>query len=71
MMKYVSSLVLTFLVASLGWSFVFTGPLWAGISLLAVCLVFAYFMSIHLTFGSFRNFVKEIEEWNLFMFMIQ
>lgn len=70
-MKYISSLVLAFLAACLGWSFVATGPLWLGLSILAACVVFAYGMSIHLTFGSFRNFMEEVSEWDLYSLMIR
>lgn len=70
-MKYISSLVLAFMAACLGWSFVATGPLWLGLSILAACVVFAYGMSIHLTFGSFRNFMEEAKEWDLYSLMIR
>lgn len=70
-MKFVSSLVLAFLAACLGWSFVATGPLWLGLSILAACVVYAYGMTIHLTFGSFRNFVEEVKEWDLHSLMIR
>lgn len=70
-MKYISSLVLAFLAACLGWSFVATGPLWLGLSILAACVVFAYGMSLHLTFGSFRNFMEEAKEWDLYSLMIR
>lgn len=70
-MKYISSLVLAFLAACLGWSFVATGPLWLGLSILAACVVFAYGMSLHLTFGSFRNFMEEAKEWDLHSLMIR
>lgn len=70
-MKFIGSLVLAFLASSLGWSFVATGPLWLGLSILAACVVFAYGMTIHLTFGSFRNFMEEVTEWDLHSLMIR
>ena len=64
-MKFVSSLFLAFVVAYLGWSFIATGPVLVGTAILGVCFAFAYVMSVHLAFGSFRNYVTYLEEIQL------
>lgn len=64
-MKFVSSLFLAFVVAYLGWSFIATGPVLVGTAILGVCFIFAYVMSAHLAFGSFRNYVTYLEEIQL------
>ena len=64
-MKFVSSLFIAFVVAYLGWSFIATGPVLVGTAILGVCFAFAYVMSAHLAFGSFRNYVTYLEEIQL------
>ena len=64
-MKFVSSLFIAFVVAYLGWSFIATGPVLVGTAILGVCFIFAYVMSAHLAFGSFRNYVTYLEEIQL------
>lgn len=64
-MKFVSSLFLVFVTACLGWSFIDTGPVLVGTAILGVCFMFAYVMSAHLAFGSFRNYVSYLEELRL------
>lgn len=64
-MKFVSSLFLVFVTACLGWSFITTGPVLVGAAILGVCFIFAYVMSAHLAFGSFRNYVSYLEEIQL------
>ena len=69
-MKFVSSLFIAFVVAYLGWSFIATGPVLVGTAILGVCFIFAYVMSAHLAFGSFRNYVtylEEIQQWAMTM----
>lgn len=64
-MKFVSSLFLAFVVACSGWSFIISGPAILGAVILGVCFCFAYAMSAHLAFGSFRNYVAYLEEVSL------
>lgn len=64
-MKFVSSLFLVFVTACLGWSFIIAGPVLAGTAILGICFSFAYVMSAHLAFGSFRNYVSYLEEISL------
>lgn len=64
-MKFVSSLFIAFVVACLGWSYIATGPVLVGIAILGICFSFAYVMSAHLAFGSFRNYVAYLEEIQL------
>lgn len=61
-MKFVSSLLIAFIVACLGWSFIYTGPVLLGVAILGVCFSFAYWMSVHLAFGSLRNYAAYLEE---------
>ena len=64
-MKFVSSLFIAFVVAYLGWSFIATGPVLVGAAILGVCFMFAYVMTLHLAFGSFRSYVSYLEEIRL------
>lgn len=64
-MKFVSSLFIAFFVACIGWSFISTGPAVVGVAILGVCFTFAYCMSIHLAFGTLRNYVTYLEEIQL------
>lgn len=61
-MKYFLSLVATFVVASMGWLLIGAGATVGGGLVLAACAVFAFWMSIHLTFGSVKNYIKYVEE---------
>lgn len=64
-MKYVSSLILAFIVSCLGWSLIVSGPAVLGLVILGVCFSFAYWMSVYLTFGSIHNYVTYLEELQL------
>lgn len=64
-MKFVSSLIIAFVVACLGWSFIVTGPVLVGSAILGVCFMFAYVVSAHLAFGTLSNYVTYLEEINL------
>lgn len=64
-MKFVSSLFIAFVAACLGWSFIATGPVFVGVVILGVCFSFAYWMSVHLAFGTLRNYVTYLEEIQL------
>lgn len=66
-MKFVSSLFIAFVVACLGWSFIATGPVVLGAAILGLCFSFAYWMSVHLTFGTLKNYVNYIEEVSLWV----
>lgn len=61
-MKYFLSLVATFVVASLGWLLIGAGAAVGGGIVLAACAIFAFWMSIHLTFGSVKNYIEYVEE---------
>lgn len=65
-MKFLSSLIVTFIVSCVGWSIIYSGPAAVGVAVLVACVLFAYFMSIHLAFGSIRkfaNYLEEMSEW--------
>lgn len=64
-MKFVSSLLVTFVVACLGWSFIYTGPVLLGVVILGACFSLAYWVSVHLAFGSIRNYLTYLEELQL------
>ena len=64
-MKFVSSLFIAFVVACLGWSFIISGPVVLGATILGLCFSFAYWMSVHLAFGTIRNYVTYLEEISL------
>lgn len=61
-MKYFLSLVATFVVASLGWLLIGAGATVGGGIVLAACAIFAFWMSIHLAFGSVKSYIEYVEE---------
>lgn len=65
-MKYSMSLVLTFIVASLGWLLIMSGAGILGMIVLGICATFGFWVSVLMAFGSIENYVeytKELQVW--------
>lgn len=63
MVKYILSLIATFVVACCGWYLILGGSAIIGGAIIGFCMFFAFWMSVHMVFGTVDNFIKEVSTW--------
>lgn len=59
-MKYISTQILVFIMACLGWTLILDGWVVAGIATLLFCFVISFIASVLLSHGTFKNLFDSV-----------